>query len=192
MTAPAHELKETLRREAARLGFQLFGVAPAERLDEDIARLRESLARGDMAGMTSYMGDRPERRGDPQALLEGARSVVVVGMSVAQKPPDLVGTWEGEATLEGEAEPNVLTLVLELKEGELQGHMTDQFDTMFEAPISETNLEDGTFSFSVLLDAGGQSAEVLFTMKVDGDSMEGSLEIPDMGMPGTWEATKQK
>ena len=110
----------------------------------------------------------------------------------AQKPADLVGTWEGEATLEGEAEPNVLTLVLELKEGELQGHMTDQFDTMFEAPISEINLEDGTFSFSVLLDAGGQSAEVLFKMKVDGDSMEGSLEIPDMGMPGTWEATKQK
>jgi len=67
----------------------------------------------------------------------------------AQKPADMVGTWEGEATLEGEAEPNWLTLVLELKEGKLIGHMTDEFETMFEAPISEINLEDGTLDFSI-------------------------------------------
>jgi len=29
-------------------------------------------------------------------------------------------------------------------------------------------------------------------MKVDGDSMKGELEIPEMGMNGTWEATRQK
>jgi hypothetical protein len=29
-------------------------------------------------------------------------------------------------------------------------------------------------------------------MKVDGDSMKGELEIPEMGAKGTWQATKQK
>jgi hypothetical protein len=29
-------------------------------------------------------------------------------------------------------------------------------------------------------------------MNVEGDSIEGTLEIPDMGWNGTWEAKKQK
>jgi hypothetical protein len=28
-------------------------------------------------------------------------------------------------------------------------------------------------------------------MKVEGDSMKGKLDIPDMGLAGTWEAEKQ-
>ncbi len=110
----------------------------------------------------------------------------------AQKPADLVGTWEGEGTLEGEADPNVLTLVLKLEDGELSGHMSDQFDTLIETPIEDVNLEEGTFSFSVYVDLGGEQFLMTLTMKVDGDSMKGKLEIPDMGMAGTWEATKQK
>jgi len=38
---------------------------------------------------------------------------------------------------------------------------------------------------------GGEVA-ITFKVKVAGDSMEGSLEIPDMGASGTWEATWQK
>jgi epoxyqueuosine reductase len=88
-SAESPSLKESLRREAAGLGFQIFGVAPAKPLEEDIERLRESLARGDMAKMAAYLGHRPGKRGDPGALLVGARSVVVVGMSYAQEPRDL-------------------------------------------------------------------------------------------------------
>ena len=36
----------------------------------------------------------------------------------------------------------------------------------------------------------GQVA-VKFKLKVSGNSMEGELDIPDMGMTGTWEAKKQ-
>ncbi len=110
----------------------------------------------------------------------------------AQKPADLVGTWEGEGTLEGEVDPNVLTLVLKLEEGELSGHMSDQFGSLIETPIEDVHLEEGTFSFSVYVDMGGEQFLMTLTMKVDGDSMEGKLEIPDMGMVGAWEATKQK
>ncbi|MFC2166433.1 hypothetical protein ACFLQZ_00535 [Acidobacteriota bacterium] len=110
----------------------------------------------------------------------------------AQKPGDMVGTWEGVGTLEGESDANVLTLVLKLEEGKLVGHMTDQYESMIEAPIDDVNLEDGTFSFSVNVGMGSEQFLMKLSMKVDGDSMEGKLEIPDMGMFGTWEATKQK
>jgi len=119
--------------------------------------------------------------------------VVLTSFSLyAQKPADMVGTWEGEGTLEGEPDPNVLTLVLNLEEGKFVGHMSDELGSMIESPVKEGNLEEGTFIFSVSVDIGGQSTPVKFTMKVDGESMEGKFEIPDMGMFGTWEATKQK
>ncbi len=111
----------------------------------------------------------------------------------AQKPADMVGTWVGMATLEGMDEPNEFTLVLEMKDGKLAGHLTDQYDTMSESPIDEITLEEGVFSFSVLATGpGGQELKIVLKMNVEGDSMEGTLEIPDMGWNGTWEATKQK
>ncbi|HUT24480.1 MAG TPA: tRNA epoxyqueuosine(34) reductase QueG [Sumerlaeia bacterium] len=104
-SAESPSLKESLRGEAAGLGFQIFGVAPAKRLEEDVKRLRESLARGDMAKMAAYLGDRPEKRGDPGALLGGARSVLVVGMSYAQSPPDL-------STISGQPEGQIARYAL--------------------------------------------------------------------------------
>jgi hypothetical protein len=38
----------------------------------------------------------------------------------------------------------------------------------------------------------GEEIKLVFKMELDGDSMSGMLEIPDMGMSGTWEAEKQK
>jgi len=112
---------------------------------------------------------------------------------MAQKPVDLVGTWAGSATLEGMGDPNELTLVLELKEGELTGHMSDQFETMVESPISEVEVGEGVFKFSTYaMGPGGQNLTLIFKMKVEGDSMSGTLEVPDMGIKGEWEAKKQK
>jgi len=111
---------------------------------------------------------------------------------IAQKPADLVGTWIGTATLETEAEPNDLTLVLEMKDGELAGKMTDQFGSMNDTPIEKVNLDEGVFSFSMSLEAPGGTFKLEFKMKVSGDSMKGELNVPDMGISGTWEAEKQK
>ena len=104
----------------------------------------------------------------------------------AQKPADMAGTWIGLATLEGMAEANELVLVLELKEGNLAGHMTNQFGTVIETPIDEIKLEEGVFSFSVKgMGPGGQEITLILKMNIDGDSMEGTLEIANMGMNGT-------
>ena len=109
---------------------------------------------------------------------------------MAQKPADLVGTWLGEADF-GLAEPHELTLVLKLKEGKLSGHMTDQYGTMENAPIENIKLEEGVFSFSVQgKGPEGETITLFFKMNVEGSSMKGTLEIPDMGLSGSWEATK--
>jgi len=109
---------------------------------------------------------------------------------MAQKPADLVGTWVGDANLDG-MDPNELTLVLTLKDGKLAGQMTGQYGTLNEAPMSEVTLEKDIFSFSVMAEGPQGEVAIKFKMKVSGGSMEGELDIPDMGMTGTWEANKQ-
>jgi hypothetical protein len=110
----------------------------------------------------------------------------------AQQPTDMVGTWSGEATLEGMDEPNTLTLILELKEGKLAGHMTDQFGAV-DGDLKDILLEQGAFNFTVpvMLPQGGEGS-ILFKMKLSGDGMKGEIEIPEMSAKGTWQASKQK
>ena len=123
--------------------------------------------------------------------------LLIVGLIVAfnllaQKPEDLVGTWIGPATLETEAEPNELTLVLELEDGKLKGHMTDQYGTLNEAALMEIELGEGIFKFTVnAVGSGGEELAVVFEMKVEGNTMKGALNLPDMGLAGEWEAEKQ-
>jgi epoxyqueuosine reductase len=71
------------------VGFSLFGVAPPQADPDDLDRLRGWLARGCAAEMERYLGREPESRVDATRLLPSARSVVVVGISYAQPPPDL-------------------------------------------------------------------------------------------------------
>jgi hypothetical protein len=120
--------------------------------------------------------------------------VLFMGMALsAQKPADMAGTWSGTATLDVTSQPNILTLVLELKEGKLAGHMTDQFETMNQAPAIDITLDKDAFSFSVsLAGPGGEQLTCKFKMKVTGDAMKGELEVPEMGAKGTWEAAKKK
>ena len=109
-----------------------------------------------------------------------------------QQPADLVGTWSGEATLEGMDEPNTLTLVLEMKEGKLAGHMTDQYEAV-DGDITDIVVEQGAFNFSApVLFGQGSQGTIHFKMKVDGDAMKGEIEIPEMSAKGIWQATKQK
>lgn len=124
-------------------------------------------------------------------LLFAMVMIATISLS-AQKPEDLVGTWVGTATLEGEPEPNELNLVLELQDGKLVGNMTDQYGSMNETPAEEISLEEGVLRFSIQVEVPSGTFKVEFKMTVSGDSMEGELTIPDMGLTGKWEATRQK
>jgi hypothetical protein len=116
----------------------------------------------------------------------------VCGHLTAQKPADMAGTWSGPASLDGMEGLNEFVLVMELEGGKLKGHLTDEYGTVSETPIKEIKLEGAVFSFSVVgMGPGGEELTLVLKMTVEGDSMKGTLEIPDMGMTGAWEASKK-
>jgi epoxyqueuosine reductase len=76
----ARALSGGIRERARALGFEKVGIARAEALSEERARLEEWLARG-LHGEMAWMGRDPARRTDPRELLAGARSVVSVALN---------------------------------------------------------------------------------------------------------------
>ena len=78
MSSDPRTLSERVKALALAVGFDLAGVARAESTPET-EFLREWLARG-YAGEMTYLERRVEERVDPRRLLEGARSVVAVGL----------------------------------------------------------------------------------------------------------------
>jgi epoxyqueuosine reductase len=66
-----------VKGQAAALGFDLCGIAPAERFAE-LGFLREWLARG-YAGEMHYLHRTADRRSDVRAVLPSAQSVIVLG-----------------------------------------------------------------------------------------------------------------
>ncbi len=82
-------LSQRLKEKAYELGFDLIGLAPAERAPHAEAYHRW-LEQGYQAGM-AWLAREPQRRADPRLLLPGIRSVVVVGLSyfVLNPPAEL-------------------------------------------------------------------------------------------------------
>ena len=74
-----------LRKKALDLGFQWVSVVKAEALSASLEYFKEWLGEqrhGDM----KWLARDPERRADPRLVLEGCRSVVVVGLNYLQEP----------------------------------------------------------------------------------------------------------
>jgi epoxyqueuosine reductase len=67
-----------LKARARELGFSLVGIAPATEAD-GFARYREWLNRG-FAGEMAYLQTQSDARQNPDSILAGARSVVMLGM----------------------------------------------------------------------------------------------------------------
>lgn len=80
-THPAPSASQEIKRRALELGFDLVGIAPAERPPHADFYL-DWLRRG-YAGAMTYLSrvDAVERRLDPGAALPGARSIVAVAMN---------------------------------------------------------------------------------------------------------------
>lgn len=72
-------LRDRIKSRAYALGFDLVGIAPA-RPSPHAAEFIAWLEAG-YAGTMAYMAREPERRQDPRNVLNGARSVVSVGLS---------------------------------------------------------------------------------------------------------------
>lgn len=74
-----------VKQLAAGLGFDRVGITSAAPIAR-VRYLQDWLSRG-RAGSMSYLGRNNHIRSDPRALLEGARSVIVVAMNYHQQEP---------------------------------------------------------------------------------------------------------
>src|ERR1700761_730366 len=81
-----------ITERACALGFELCGVAPADKFPE-LARAEEWFARG-FAGEMKYLGD--ARRAEPGRGLAGGRSVIVCGMIYNSEAPRSIEVCGGE------------------------------------------------------------------------------------------------
>lgn len=88
----ASERTTWICERARAVGFDLAGVAPVDALEE-LAHMSEWLERG-YAGEMDYLRD--PRRADPQRVLEGARSLIVVALNYNTEQP-----YPTEAALDG-------------------------------------------------------------------------------------------
>ncbi len=84
-TAAVQTLTDELKQEARRLGFALAGVCPAV-APAGFERFTEWLAAG-YAGQMHYLPDRAAAYGHPRAVLEGARSLVMLAMNYRTADP---------------------------------------------------------------------------------------------------------
>ncbi len=71
---------ELIKSEAFRLGFDAYGIAKADFVEEHAVFLKNWLEKDYQAGM-SYMNNHFEKRCDPTLLVENAKSVIVVALN---------------------------------------------------------------------------------------------------------------
>ncbi|GAC1308719.1 MAG: tRNA epoxyqueuosine(34) reductase QueG [Mucilaginibacter sp.] len=69
-----------IKKEAKELGFMFCGISKAEFLEEEAPRLEAWLKKG-MHGEMQYMENHFDKRLDPRLLVDGARSVISLGLN---------------------------------------------------------------------------------------------------------------
>ena len=94
-TMNAASLTTALKQESLRLGFDLAGATPAV-APPDFDRFRQWLAEGD-AGQMHYLADRLEAYRHPVRLLDGAKSILMLGSNYRTVEPAVAG--RGQASV---------------------------------------------------------------------------------------------
>src|SRR5687767_13067731 len=87
------EITQALKTRARELGFALVGACPAV-APAGASRLEEWLARG-YAGDMHYLSERKEAYAHPRFVLEGARSILMLGMPYRTAEPSAAGPGQG-------------------------------------------------------------------------------------------------
>lgn len=82
--SPMKQLRDQLEAMAAASGFPLFGIASARNSDA-LDHLRQWIEQG-YHGTMHYLADRLDAYQHPNSVLEGCRSVVMLGMPYASHP----------------------------------------------------------------------------------------------------------
>jgi epoxyqueuosine reductase len=88
---PLEKYSQFIKAEAQRLGFLFCGISPAGFLEEE-ATLLEKWLKNSYQGEMSYMENHFDKRLDPRLLVDGAKSVISLGLNyyseAQQSDPD--------------------------------------------------------------------------------------------------------
>jgi hypothetical protein len=104
-------------------------------------------------------------------------------MTVAALAADAspAGTWKYTQPGRGGGPGVERTIVLDFKDGKLTGTLKGASMGQFEIPdaaIEAGSFKDGTVTFSVTVDMGGNKRTTKYEAKLDGDKLTGSTEAP--------------
>ncbi|MBC8054669.1 MAG: tRNA epoxyqueuosine(34) reductase QueG [Sphingobacteriaceae bacterium] len=80
MFSNQHKYSQIIKDEARRLGFLFCGISKAEFLEEEAPRLEAWLKQG-FNGEMAYMENHFDKRLDPRKLVDGAKSVISLGLN---------------------------------------------------------------------------------------------------------------
>ena len=80
MNSNRHAYSQLIKAEAQKLGFLFCGIAKAEFLEQEAPRLESWLQKG-MHGEMAYMENYFDKRLDPRLLVDGAKSVISLGLN---------------------------------------------------------------------------------------------------------------
>lgn len=94
------ELSRLVKNWASELGFDLVGIAESQPLDNEAKLLNKWLSNACHAGM-SWLANNPDKRTDPRKILEGCRSVIVVGAGYNQPHIDSTQSTDVEGSPTG-------------------------------------------------------------------------------------------
>ncbi len=117
------QLTRKLKYRARESGFSLCGVCPAV-APPGTARLDEWLAAG-YAGQMHYLADRRDAYGDPNRVLDGVRSVVMLAMNYRTAEPAKPEAGEGRVSRYAWGEADYHDLIRE-RLNELAAFLSDQ------------------------------------------------------------------
>ena len=119
--------------------------------------------------------------------------ILSTGYVFSQDKKNLVGTWEGDATLESQTMPNTLTLTMEIKEDKLSGNISGQYEVLTNTPLKNIIYKNDSLLFKLEVETpSGGAFSLVFKLKVTNDKMEGTLDVPEIQDKGTWVATRKK
>ena len=95
---------------------------------------------------------------------------------------DPSGNWKWSITTPN-GDTFAVSLKLEAKNGQLTGVYTGRLG---EAPISDASFKDGTIAFSVVRELDGNKFVIKYQGRLVGETLKGTIEIPDFGGGGPW------
>ena len=78
-------LSDEIKQKALDLGFDAAGITDASPIDSRDVEFLSGWLKAGFAGQMSYMHRNFEKRINPAALLDGARSVIVVALNYTQR-----------------------------------------------------------------------------------------------------------